>query len=99
MKFAVSMALVLLLLGMPLGCIFSTSPAAHPCCPRTSANLKCPYDLFDSAKASSHVVAATVLALPTAGIAPQIPTVAEDLPLSIAATASDLYIFHRVLRI
>jgi hypothetical protein len=99
MKIAISMALVVLLLGMPLGCILSTSPAAHPCCPRTSANLKCPYDLFDSAKASSHIVVAVAPVPVAVETNPPGPGVSELLATTAPAATNDLYISYRILRI
>jgi hypothetical protein len=93
MKFAVSMALVVLLLGMPRGCILATfhAPAAHPWCPRTTAS--------DSAKASTHVAMAAVLAPVTSGIAPPSLFASETLPHSISPVSDDLYISYRILRI
>ncbi len=101
MKFAVSMALVVLMLAMPLSCILAAyqAPAAHPCCPRTSTNLKCPYDLFDSAKASSNAAFAAVPVAVAVRIEPPIFSVSEALPLLIAPTGGDLYISNRVLRV
>jgi hypothetical protein len=101
MKFAVSIALVVLLLGLPVGCILAAhqAAAAHPCCPRTSANLKCPYDLFDSAKASSHLTIAIVPVRASIGMAAPTLTVSEALPLTIATVCNDLCISNRILRI
>jgi hypothetical protein len=101
MKFTVSMALLVLLLGLPVGCILAAhqATAAHPCCPRTSTNLKCPYDLFDSAKASSHLAIAIVPAPASLGIAPPTLNVSEALPLTIAPVSDDLCISNRILRI
>ena len=101
MKFAVSVALVVLLLGMPVGCILAAhqASAAHPSCPRTSTNLKCPYDLFDSAKASSHLAIAVVPVPAAIGIARPSLTDSDALPLTIAPVSDDLYISNRTLRI
>jgi hypothetical protein len=99
MKLAVSMVLVVLLLGMPLGCILSTSPAAHPCCPRTSASIKCPYDLFDSAKASSHAAVAVAPVPVAIEIDPPGPGVPELFSPAEPAATNDLYISYRILRI
>jgi hypothetical protein len=101
MKFAVSLALVVLMLGMPLGCILAAhqSTAAHPCCPRTSTSFKCPYDLFDSAKASSNLAVAVAPVPVVVRIDPPALTVSDALPISIAPTTDDLYISNRILRI
>jgi hypothetical protein len=101
MKFAVSLALVVLLLGMPLGCILAAhhATAAHPCCPRNSTNLKCPYDLFDSAKASSNLGVAVAPVPVVVRIDSPALTVSDVLPISIAPTNDDLFISNRVLRI
>jgi hypothetical protein len=99
MKFAVSLAMAVLLLGMPLACVVAScqiAPPAHPCCPRTGANLKCPYDALDSAK-----VATLVASMPAAErmeIAPQISSVLLDSE-SVAADRSNTYILNRILRI
>ena len=96
------MALVVLLLGMPLGCVLSTfhATSAHPCCPRTtSANLKCPYDLFDSAKATNHVAMAAVSVPVAAGVAPPSLFTSEALPHSLPPITNDLYISYRILRV
>jgi hypothetical protein len=98
-KFAVSLALLVLLLGMPLGCILAASPAMHSCCPRTSANLKCPYDLFDSAKAATVLVTVSLPATRTIEIAPPSPVVMiVSAPLAVE-DGSDLHMLNRILRI
>ena len=95
------MALVVLLLGMPVGCILAAhqATAAHPCCPRTSTNLKCPYDLFDSAKASSNLAIAVAPVPLAVRIDPPSLTVSGPLPLLIVPTSDDLCISNRILRI
>src|SRR5579862_6695600 len=101
MKFAVSLALLVLLLGMPLSCLLAACPVPaphHPCCPRT-ANFKCPYDTLDSAKLTSI---AAIVPLPVAdvtAIAPQITSVPLDAAPSIIQDRGDLYILNRILRI
>jgi hypothetical protein len=98
MKHAVSFAMVLLLLGMPLGCILTPCAIAHPCCPKTDANLKCPYDTFDSAKVASLVV---TVSLPAgqAQIEPEITFAATSFTPSIEKDESNLHILNRILRI
>ncbi len=99
MKFAVSMALVALLLGMPIGCILAGSSPAHPCCPPTKTSLKCPYDALDNAKIAG--VVATV-ALPIAivtRIVPPSPPVMRDLRPEITEDQPDLYVLNRILRV
>lgn len=100
MKFAVSLAMAVLLLGMPLGCILASCQVAapvHPCCPRTSPNLKCPYDTFDSAKVAIQVA----MAVPPAvlGIAPPAASITFQPAPEPAEDLSDSYIFNRILRI
>jgi hypothetical protein len=98
MKFAASVALVVLLLGMPLGCVLAGSSPAHPCCPPTKASLKCPYDALDNAKTA--VVAVAVLPIATViGIMPPSPPVVRDLLPEIAEDQPDLYVLNRILRI
>jgi hypothetical protein len=101
MKFAVSMAIVILALGMPLGCILAAhqATAAHPCCPRTGTNFKCPYDLFDSAKASHNVAIAPSPASVAMGIVPPALNVSKAPTVSIAPVCDDLCISNRILRI
>jgi hypothetical protein len=99
MKFAVSLAMAVLLLGMPLSCLLAPcqiAPPAHPCCPRTGTNLKCPYDALDSAKVA--ILVASTPALERIEIAPLISS-APIGPESIAADGSDSYILNRILRI
>ena len=98
MKHAVSFAMVLLLLGMPLGCILTPCAIAHPCCPKTDASLKCPYDTFDSAKVAGMVVA---VSLPTGHtqIEPDTTFVATPFTPSIEKDGSNLHILNRILRI
>jgi hypothetical protein len=98
MKFAVSIAIVVLLLGMPLGCILSAcQPAASPCCPRTSANVKCLYDYLDSAKAVTPV--AISLPATTIGIVPPSQTSVDDFSIAAIEPVGDLNILNRILRI
>jgi len=98
MKFMVSMALVVLLLGMPLGCILAACEAtpAHAHCPRTTTNIRCPYDLFDSAKVTS--VAAHVPPANGIAMAPLYASITL-VPVAIANNSSDLLILNRILRI
>jgi hypothetical protein len=99
MKFAVSIAVIVLLLGMPLGCMLAGSSPTHPCCPRTTATSKCPYDALDNAKVAT--ITATV-SLPVAigsGIAPPSQPVLRDLLPEIADDQPDLYVLNRILRI
>ncbi len=102
MKFAASVAMAVLLLGMPLGCILATcqiDAPAHPCCPRTGANLKCPYDALDSAKVANTVaIAAVPVDLATEAAPPKVPSVTLD-PAPPLADRSDSYILNRILRI
>jgi hypothetical protein len=100
MKFAVSMALVVLLLGMPLACILVACDAtpAHPCCPRTTTNIRCPYDLFDSAKVASVSIAAHVPATIGIAIAPASASIML-VPEDVGSDGSDLFLLNRILRI
>jgi hypothetical protein len=95
----VSAALVVLLLGMPLGCILAGINPAHPCCPKTSVISKCPYDTLDDAKivnlghiAVTPIVAATVISAPSA-------PVLQDLQPAVAEAQPDLYVLNRILRV
>ena len=99
MKFAVSVAIVVLLLGMPVGCILVGASPAHPCCPRTNTNVKCPYDALDAAKIVSFaaIVPATISVV--AAIAPPSSGVLRDLLPEIAEDQPDLYILNRILRV
>ena len=101
MKLAVSVAMVVLLLGMPLGCILASCQGflpAHPCCHRTSATLKCPYDYLDSAKVTNFVAVSTE-PVEVAVLAPPVPSFTLDSAPLIATDRSDSYIFNRILRI
>jgi len=99
MKFAVSIALVVLLLGMPLGCVLAGINPAHPCCPRTSVISKCPYDTLDNAKiASIGLVAIVPIAVITL-IAPPSAPVLQDLEPAVTEAQPDLYVLNRILRV
>ena len=99
MKFAVSIALAVILLGLPLACVLSSCQVLeHPCCPRTSTNLKCPYDYLDSAKAATVVAIASSPAAEII-IAPPTPEVAYDLSPVADSSRADLCILNRILRI
>ena len=99
MKFAVSVALAVILLGLPLACVLSTCQILeHPCCPRTSANLKCPYDYLDAAKAATVIAVANVPAV-VAGIVPPALELAHDFSPVVQEHRGDLHILHRNLRI
>jgi hypothetical protein len=101
MKFAVSVALVTLLLAMPLGCVLGAcqvSAPTHPCCPRTAANFKCPYDTLDSAKVVNIVSIAEVPMVASEVAAPS-PRIARELLPDIAEERRELYILNRILRI
>jgi hypothetical protein len=98
MRFAVSVALVVLLLvGMPLGCVLAGFSPLHPCCPRTNVNSKCPYDALDSAKIAG--VAAVVPMVAVTFIVPPSSPVMRDLLPEIAEDQPDLYVLNRILRI
>jgi hypothetical protein len=99
MKFAVSIALLVLLLGMPLACVFASCQLPAPCCPRTNASFKCPYDALDSAKIASIVAIANVPVSPAAGFAPAAIHVESQPSPTIAKDSGDLYILNRILRI
>jgi hypothetical protein len=99
MKFAVSLALIVLLLGMPLGCILAKCQVPAPCCPRTSSSFKCPYDALDNAKVATIAIVVTVPILALARIAPPSPPVTRDLQPEIAQNQPDLYVLNRILRI
>ncbi len=102
MKFAVSFAMVVLLLGMPLGCILATCQIdgpAHPCCPRTAAKLTCPYDTFDSAKIANMVPGVGLPASDAIETASQTPNFSHDFAPLIVTDHSDSYILNRILRI
>jgi hypothetical protein len=99
MKFAVSIALVVLLLGMPLSCILAKCQVPAPCCPRTSTSFKCPYDALDNAKVATIVANADVPIAVATGIAPPSPSIVRDLFLEIAEDRRGLYILNRILRI
>jgi hypothetical protein len=97
-KFAVSVAIVVLLLGMPVGCILVGASPAHPCCPRTNTNVKCPYDALDAAKIVG-IVAVIPMPISIAAIVPPSPSVMRDLLPEVAEDQPDLYILNRILRV
>jgi len=99
MKFAVSIALVILFLGMPVGCVLAGANPARPCRPRTSTNIRCPYDALDAAKIAGVVVVAAPPVAALVGIAPPNPPVMRDLLPEIAEDQPDLYVLNRILRI
>lgn len=99
MKFAVSVALVLLLMGMPLGCILAGINPAHPCCPKTSVISKCPYDTLDNAKMASMGLVATVPVVAVTLVAPPAAPVLQDLQAAVAEAQPDLYVLNRILRV
>jgi hypothetical protein len=99
MRFAVSIALVVLLLGMPLGCILAKCQVPAPCCPRTSSSFKCPYDALDNAKVAAIAAAVSIPILAWVEIAPPSPPVMRDLLPEIAENQPDLYVLNRILRI
>lgn len=102
MRFGVSVALAVLLLGMPLGCVLASAPA-HPCCPDhkpdTSASLKCPYDVFDSATTGNLPAPVAALPVQAAAFVPQMQSdPAIDAPI-VVADGGDLLLLNRILRI
>jgi hypothetical protein len=103
MKFAVSVALVVLLLGLPLDCVLAKCQVPAPCCPRTNTSFKCPYDALDSAKVAGIAAIANVPVLSAAGFAPPVANVElHPSPPNIddrSDDRGDLYILNRLLRI
>jgi hypothetical protein len=98
MRLLVSNALLVLLLGMPLGCILVGYDPGHPCCPRTNATVKCPYDALDKAKVASGFVAEVPMVVGTLIVPPDAP-VAQDFVPEIVESHPDLYVLNRILRI
>jgi hypothetical protein len=99
MKFAVSVALLVLLLGLPVGCILAGSTPAHPCCPPTKTSLKCPYDALDNAKIAGVVAIATLPVGVVIRIVPLRQPVLRDLLPELAESQPDLYVLNRILRV
>ncbi|MGA3188393.1 MAG: hypothetical protein ABSF22_14910 [Bryobacteraceae bacterium] len=99
MKFAVSIALVILLLGMPLDCILAKCQLPAPCCPRTNTSFKCPYDALDSAKIVHVAAIANVPVMPVAGLVPAVTNIQWEQSSPTVEDRSDLYILNRLLRI
>jgi hypothetical protein len=99
MKFAASVTLIVLLLGMPLGCILAGSTPSHPCCPPTKTSVKCPYDALDTAKIVSVAVITVMPVAAVMAIIPPGPTVTRDLLPEIAEDQPDLYVLNPILRI
>lgn len=93
MRFVVALAMVLLLLGMPLGCVFAAP--LHLCCPKSGANTKCPYDTIDSAKLAR--VVATASLPPKNGIFVEFS--ARFTPILACKNRDNLSILHQILRI
>ena len=99
MKFAVSVAVVALLLAMPLGCILVKCQIFDaPCCPQSKASVKCPYDALDSAKAAALAVASLPPAVVTGIVSPHPPVALEPVETP-PDPRRDLYILNRILRI
>jgi len=99
MKFAVSVAMVVLLLALPLACVLGACQPSAPCCPKPNNNLRCPYDTLDSAKIAGAVAIADVPIAITIGIAPPSPRAFRDPLPATAPDRGDLYILNRILRI
>jgi len=97
-KFTVSIALLVLLLGMPVGCILAGYHPAHPCCPRTNINVRCPYDVLDNAKIVG-IAAVAVVPNAAVGITPPTTPLLRDLLPEIAEDQPDLHILNRILRV
>ena len=83
---------------MPVGCILVGASPAHPCCPRTNTNVKCPYDALDAAKIVG-IVAVIPMPISIAAIVPPSPSVMRDLLPEVAEDQPDLYILNRILRV
>jgi hypothetical protein len=98
-KFAVAVAIVVLLLGMPVGCILVGASPAHPCCPRTNTNIKCPYDALDAAKIVGFAAIVPVPISVVAAITPPTSSVLRDLLPEVVEDQPDLYILNRILRV
>jgi hypothetical protein len=99
MRFVVSTMLVVLLLGMPVGCVLAGFNPSHACCPSKSASSKCPYDTLDNAKAAKATAVANVpIAIVTEVVTPR-PLSVQDLLPEIAESQPDLYVLNRILRI
>lgn len=100
MKFAVSIALIVLLLGMPLSCILAKCQVTAPCCPRTNTSFKCPYDSLDSAKVANTAPTASAPMLSAAvEFVPPLANTRLEPPPAIVEDRGDLYILNRILRI
>ncbi len=99
MKFAVSVALMTLLLGMPLSCVLANCQVPAPCCPRTSTSFKCPYDALDSAKVAGIAAVANVPLAVGTWIAPPDPRIEIGTSPAPSQDRTDLYIVNRILRI
>ncbi|HVO96656.1 MAG TPA: hypothetical protein VMT15_01250 [Bryobacteraceae bacterium] len=102
MRFGVSVALAVLLLGMPLGCVLASAPA-HPCCPHhkpdTSASIKCPYDVFDSATTGNLPAPVAALPVQAAAFVPHTQNFAPTGTPIVVEDGSDLLLVNRILRI
>lgn len=99
MKFAISVALMILLFGMPLSCVLANCQVPAPCCPRTSSGFKCPYDALDSAKIAGIATIANVPMAVATWIAPPDPRVEVRTSPAPPQDRTDLYIVNRILRI
>jgi hypothetical protein len=90
MRFAVSVALVLLLLGMPLGCVLGACQLPAPCCPRPGTTVKCPYDALDAAKVANLAAIANVPVAVEAGTVPPSSSIDFISPPPVAEDRGDL---------
>jgi hypothetical protein len=99
MKFAVSVALMILLLGMPLSCVLANCQVPAPCCPHTSTSFRCPYDALDSAKIAGIAAVANVPMAVATRTAPPDPRIDIGTSPTPTQDRTDLYILNRILRI
>ena len=105
MKSAITVLLVLGLLGGPIVCLAAVCPAMQEvddCCPQPTSLAACPYDILSTAKAAQEPQKQTVstLALVSQPIASVVQQHALFSPeVSALPDGHDLHLQIRVLRI
>jgi hypothetical protein len=103
MKFAVSIALLVVFLALPVNCILAACrvvPPSHHCCHRTGPELGCPYDVMDTSHAATYVTLAAIEPKSIGSeIAPPIAAIDRFVSSPVSSHGGELHILNRILRI
>ncbi len=99
MKLRIAITLAAVLMFSPVVClVVACDFAAHDCCPKSRAMTSCPYDILAAAKvvkpqalATAPLISSIDWMAPTAGLAMNFITVAQD--------GRDLHVRNRILLI